>query len=76
MRNYFWLSFCVLQDGHWFRLWHSMTHNCGPEHTSQIVAVHLCVCALGHSEKKKTTEVSKQYDIHINVPKGLNCFPG
>lgn len=52
MSNYFWLPFCVLQDGHGFWVWHSMTHNCGPEHTSQIVAVHLCVVALCHSENK------------------------
>lgn len=54
MCNYFWLAFCVLQDGHWFWVWHSMTHNCGPEHTSQIVAVHLCVGALGHSENNSS----------------------
>lgn len=58
MNTYFWLSFCVLQDGHWIWVGHGMTHNCGSEYTSQISAVHLCICALGHpNDDRNNTQV-------------------
>lgn len=47
--SHLWLSFCVLENGHWFRVRNSVSHNSRAKHSSQVTNVHPCFFAVSHS---------------------------